>query len=94
MYDDGNIFSKIIKKQIDVSIIFENESILAFHDIKPKAKIHVIIIPKQSVINYEDFIKQNKHKPAKITEFFENINHIAINVLKLNSFQIITNNNK
>lgn len=40
------IFSKIIRKEIPADIVFENEKVLAFSDIRPQAPIHVLIIPK------------------------------------------------
>ncbi len=40
------IFCKIAKKEADATIIFENESIVAFKDINPIAKVHILIIPK------------------------------------------------
>jgi len=40
------IFSKIIKKEIPATIVFENETVLAFRDINPAAPTHILIIPK------------------------------------------------
>ncbi|XP_057797013.1 14 kDa zinc-binding protein [Salvia miltiorrhiza] len=41
------IFDKIISKEIPCSIVYEDESVLAFRDISPQAPVHVLIIPKQ-----------------------------------------------
>ncbi len=41
------IFSKIIRKEIPAKIVYEDDLSLAFHDINPKAPIHVLIIPKK-----------------------------------------------
>ncbi|MBU2540340.1 MAG: histidine triad nucleotide-binding protein [Candidatus Omnitrophica bacterium] len=41
------IFCKIIKKEIPAKIVFENDTVLAFPDINPKAKTHILIIPKE-----------------------------------------------
>jgi len=43
------IFCKIIKKQIPASLVFEDDKILAFNDISPKAPVHILVIPKQHV---------------------------------------------
>lgn len=40
------IFCKIVKKEIPSEIVYEDEKILAFKDIEPKAPIHLLIIPK------------------------------------------------
>ena len=45
------IFKKIIDKQIPAKIIFEDEKCLAFHDIEPKAPVHVLIIPKKEIVS-------------------------------------------
>lgn len=41
------IFCKIINKAIPASIVYEDEKILAFNDINPKAPIHILLIPKE-----------------------------------------------
>ena len=43
------IFCKIIKGEIPSAKVFENEKIVAFNDINPKAKIHVLIVPKKHI---------------------------------------------
>lgn len=41
------IFGKILRGEIPANVVYEDEHILAFNDIAPKAPTHVIIIPKQ-----------------------------------------------
>ncbi len=41
------IFCKIANKEINSEIIYENDSVIAFKDLNPKAKIHFLIIPKK-----------------------------------------------
>ena len=43
------IFSKIIRKEIPADIVFENDEVLAFRDISPKAPVHILIIPKKEI---------------------------------------------
>ena len=45
------IFGKIIRREIPAKIVFENERVLAFHDITPQAPVHVLIIPKKPLLN-------------------------------------------
>ena len=40
------IFCKIIRKEIPASVVFENDRLLAFEDIRPQAPVHILIIPK------------------------------------------------
>lgn len=44
-----SIFTKIIKREIPAEIVYENDSVLAFKDIDPKAPVHILIIPKKQI---------------------------------------------
>ena len=48
------IFSKIIKREIPADIVYEDDEILAFRDINPKAPVHVLIIPKIEIATVND----------------------------------------
>jgi histidine triad (HIT) family protein len=54
-YDKNNIFAKILRGEIPCDKVFENEYVLAFHDIAPKAPIHIVIIPKKPYCSFIDF---------------------------------------
>lgn len=43
------IFCKIAQGEIPASIVFENEQVIVFHDIKPAAPVHVLIVPKKHI---------------------------------------------
>ena len=49
------IFSKIIRKEIPANIVFENDKVLAFRDINPKAPVHILIIPKLEIDKIQNF---------------------------------------
>ena len=44
---DNCIFCKIINKEVPSKIVYEDEKVLAFDDINPKAPIHVLLISKE-----------------------------------------------
>ena len=48
---DDCIFCKIVKKEIPAKIVFEDEELLAFKDINPIDKVHLLIIPKDHIEN-------------------------------------------
>ena len=50
------LFCKIVNKELPADIVFEDENVLAFRDIHPKAPVHILIIPKQHIesINSEN----------------------------------------
>ncbi|HEX2859977.1 MAG TPA: histidine triad nucleotide-binding protein [Alphaproteobacteria bacterium] len=49
MQNNPTIFGKILRGEIPCNKVFENEHVLAFHDIAPNAKVHVVLIPKQHI---------------------------------------------
>ena len=48
------IFEKIIARQIPAEIIWEDDDIVAFHDVNPQAPVHVLIVPKRIVPRLAD----------------------------------------
>src|SRR4051812_17036147 len=44
-----NIFEKILAREIPASIVYEDDLVLAFRDVNPKAPTHVLIIPKKNI---------------------------------------------
>lgn len=48
------VFCKIIKKEIPAEIVFEDETVIAFKDIKPIASVHIVIIPKKHLASIVD----------------------------------------
>ena len=43
------VFEKIIAREVPAKIVFEDEEVIAFHDVDPKAPVHVLIIPKRTI---------------------------------------------
>ncbi len=48
------LFCKIAAKQIPSKTLFEDDDLLAFHDINPGAPTHVLVIPKQHLTSLQD----------------------------------------
>lgn len=81
-YDSDNIFAKILRGEIPNSTIAENEHALAFADIQPAKKIHALIIPKGSYVNYDDFLR---HASASEKAGFDALVLEVIDALELTS---------
>jgi histidine triad (HIT) family protein len=43
------IFEKIIAKEVPARIIYEDERVLAFHDLNPQAPVHALLVPKKPI---------------------------------------------
>ena len=67
-YDDSNIFAKIIKGDIKAEIVYENDNVICFTDISPRAPVHILIIPKNKYIDLNDF-SSNSNTEEKISIF-------------------------
>ncbi|MHB1229849.1 MAG: histidine triad nucleotide-binding protein [Halothiobacillus sp.] len=53
------IFSRIIRREIPATIVFENERILGFRDINPQAPVHILIIPKKAIPTLSDIAPED-----------------------------------
>ena len=54
-YDPNNIFARILRGEIPCKKVYEDADTLAFHDIHPQAKVHVLVIPKGAYVSMVDF---------------------------------------
>ena len=61
MYDNNNIFAKILRGEIPCNKIYEDKFALAFNDINPQAKVHVLVIPKGAYVDMTDFSANAKN---------------------------------
>lgn len=43
------LFEKIIDREIPAQVVFEDDKVIAFRDIKPQAPVHVLIVPKKPI---------------------------------------------
>lgn len=46
---DKSIFQRIIDKEIQANIVYEDDRCLAFHDVAPQAPTHILVIPKKPI---------------------------------------------
>ena len=68
------IFCKIIKGDIPSNKVYEDEELLAFHDINPAAPIHILVIPKKHIPSLADMQDGDEKIISKI---YKVINEIA-----------------
>ena len=75
VYDDSNIFAKILRGEIPCNKIYEDEFVLSFHDINPQKKIHALVIPKGKYIDLDDFSLNASSE--EMVGFLKGINIVA-----------------
>ena len=54
---EGCLFCRIVNKDIPARIVYEDDEVLAFEDINPKAPVHILIIPKEHITSLNDLPK-------------------------------------
>ena len=74
-YNKNNIFAKILKGEIPCKKIYEDEYVLAFHDINPQKKVHALVIPKGEYVNLDDF--SSKASEKEISGLIKGISLVA-----------------
>jgi diadenosine tetraphosphate (Ap4A) HIT family hydrolase len=93
MYDNNNIFAKILRNEIKCDKIYEDQYALAFADISPQAPVHILVIPKGAYICFADFSSNASEK--EISGFFKAVGIVAKNAkLDESGYRLITNNGR
>ena len=86
------LFCRIAKKEIDSSIVYENDNILIFKDIAPKAPVHLLAIPKQHI---GSILEIGKLDSKAIKELLETIAGVAKKFeLEKEGFRVVANTGK
>ena len=82
------IFCKIIAGEIPSNKVYEDDRILAFHDINPEAPVHVLVIPKAHIPSMDGVTAENS---AYVTHIFEKIPEIAKAAGAAGGYRVISN---
>lgn len=93
VYDNNNVFAKIIRGELPCKKIYEDQYVLAFEDIQAVAPVHILVIPKGQYISFNDF---SAHASVEeLSHFFKTIN-LIIKQQKLGEqgYRIISNHGK
>jgi diadenosine tetraphosphate (Ap4A) HIT family hydrolase len=74
-YDDDNIFARILRGEIPADKVYEDEHVLAFHDIAHLTPVHVLVVPKGRYADMTEFAA--KAGPAETAAIFKAVGAIA-----------------
>lgn len=90
LYDEHNVFAKILRGDIPCRKIHEDAHVLAFPDLYPKAPVHILVIPKGPYVDVADF--GARASEAEITAFWRAVSDIAAKAgLTEGGFRIVAN---
>jgi len=67
-FDLKCIFCKIVQKQASASVVYEDEDVMAFLDIRPLSVGHTLVIPKQHYIDIFDIPADVQAKVYAVTQ--------------------------
>ncbi len=90
VYDDQNIFAKILRGEIPNDTVLETEHTLAFRDIQPQAPVHVLVIPKGPYVCYDHFAREASD--AEIVDFNRAVGEVVTSEgLQEGGYRVISN---
>jgi histidine triad nucleotide-binding protein 1 len=88
----STIFKKIIDKEIPANIVYEDDDFLAFHDINPAAKVHVLVIPKKEIRNLDAATEEDLELLGKLQLTVAKVARIL--GINEDGYRVVTNINK
>ena len=83
------LFCKIVNKQINSEIVYENDDVLVFNDTNPKAPVHLLVIPKKHV---SSIMEIEELSDKQVNEMLKTIAKIAKEMgLDRDGFRVVIN---
>jgi len=89
-YDKENVFAKILRGDIPAPRVYEDDFAIAIKDLYPKAKVHLLVIPKSEYVDMDDFTKNATAE--EIAGVFKAVGNAAREAgLEKDGYRIISN---
>ena len=88
MIDNNCVFCKIIKGEIPSAKVYEDDKMLVFKDIEPKAKVHLLAIPKE---HFKLLSEIDKKRGELLSHMLEKIPQIAKENGCKNGYRLVIN---
>jgi histidine triad (HIT) family protein len=86
------IFCKIGAREIQSDFLYEDDNVFVIRDLHPKAKVHVLVIPKQHVVTFNDLPQAN---PAIMQHCIKAIDKVTRDLgINESGYKVVTNNGK
>ena len=57
---NDTIFGRILRGEIPCDAVYADEFCLAFRDVNPQAPVHVLVIPREAIVNLADALSQHR----------------------------------
>ena len=83
------IFCEIVAKRAPAQIVYQNESVTAFHDVHPRAPTHILIVPNEHIASLDD-LEGDAHL-ASVSECLRVAKEIAARAGLRGGYRVLTN---
>jgi len=89
-YDPSNVFARILRGELPAKIVFQDEHVVAFHDIAPRAPVHVLVISRGAYVSFADFA--HRASGEEVVGFFRAVGLVATQIgLDEEGYRVISN---
>ena len=85
------VFQRIIDREIPADIVYEDADCLAFRDITPQAPVHILLIPKKAIADFESLSEEDEVVMGKLLMA---VQRIAAILGLSNGFRLVLNNGR
>ena len=82
------IFCDIVSGKLPAKKVYENDYVLAFHDVDPQAPVHVLVVCKEHIANVSEI---EEEKFFLVQEIFKAINELAKTLNLKDGFRVVNN---
>jgi len=89
MYNKDNVFAKILCGQIPNKTVYSDDYVLAFYDVAPRARVHVLVIPRGEYVDIFDFT-QNAPEDVQVA-FWRGVRNTVEKLGVRDNFRTIAN---
>ena len=90
--ENDTVFGKIIRGELPAEKVYEDDDVLAFKDANPAAPVHILVIPKQHIVNLFDAEDDDTEVLGKL---MQTAREVAIDQgLEDKGFRLVVNNGK
>ena len=87
---EETLFDKILAGEIPAKKVYEDDDVLAFHDINPQAPTHVLVIPKHKISRFQHLPEQ---ETAIVGTLFQKAARVARELgLEADGYRVVINN--
>ena len=92
-YDDSNVFARILRGELPCKKVYEDDHVLAFHDINPLAPVHILVIPKGAYVSWDDF--SERASDAEMAGFVRAVGKVARDAgMVVQGYRLLANTGK